>query len=57
MTSKVTIEAHCADNKNVVVTLNDLDKEENFYIQNGEKMEFYIYDHRSVTTSEQLKEE
>lgn len=57
MTSIVKVAAHCADNKEVqvLVTVND-EVKESFVLQNGESREVLIYDERTVTTFEQVKE-
>ncbi len=58
MTSKVTIEAHCASNKEVTVVIADAESGselESFTVQDGEKQERYIYDGRTVTAMERIK--
>ena len=53
MTSKVRIEAHCADDKEVKITLVNYDgRELIFRLQDGEVYETIIYDHRSVACEE-----
>ena len=56
MTSKVTIEAHCATDKQVkVVILAGPQIIEEFTVQDGEKQERYIYDDRAVHATEEKK--
>lgn len=56
MTSKVRIEAHCADDKEVKITITNYDGG-NFIIrlQDGEVYDTVIYDHRSIACEEILK--
>jgi hypothetical protein len=57
MTSKVTIEAHCASNKHVAVRLQETEEAATSYtVEDGEKLELTIYDLRSVTAHEVIKE-
>lgn len=59
MTSKVTVEAHCADDKQVLVEIGDLTTDktlEQKTLQNGEKAEFYVHDDRAIAVCERLKE-
>jgi len=60
MTSQVKVDAHCADNKEVVVKVFNVANDsliEEFVLQNGESREVLIYDDRAVATYERLKEE
>jgi len=59
MTSQVKVDAHCADNKEVVVKVFNVatDKAiEEFTLQNGESRQVLIYDDRAVASYERLKE-
>lgn len=57
MTSNVTVAAHCAEEKEVVVKIFNPHSPipETFTLQNGEVKEFHIYDGKLVSTYEQLK--
>lgn len=57
MTSQVKITAHCSDDKMVaVVRINTATNEETITeLQNGDSMEFSIYDDWGVVTQEVLK--
>ena len=58
MTSSVKVAAHCASNKEVVVTVTNGDAVvETQILQDGESTEIMIYDNRAVSSSERLKEE
>jgi len=53
MTSKVTVNAHCADNKYVLVSVSANGKViEERTLKNGESTEVLIYDDRAVTSRE-----
>lgn len=57
MTTTVKIEAHCASNKEVEVTLiTGTASLEVFKVQDGEKVERYVYDARYITVREIEKE-
>jgi hypothetical protein len=61
MTTKVTIEACCSPEKYVLVIINDDTTKqngievENIRLSNGEKVERFVYDERSICVSEQLR--
>lgn len=62
MTTKITVEACCAEEKEVVIELYNLSgleaktiMEEKVILQDGEKHECYIYDNRLVGVKERLK--
>lgn len=60
MTSQVKVDAHCSDNKEVVVRVFNVATDqlvEEFTLQNGESREVLIYDDRAVATYERIKEE
>lgn len=55
MTTKVVIEAHCADDTEVVVTVHEGDTGIDplrIALQSGETKELYVYGGRTVTVSE-----
>jgi hypothetical protein len=52
MTSRVSVSAHCAKEKQVQVSINDkLEK----VLQDGESQDFYVYDDREIKVKEVLK--
>lgn len=58
MTTTVKIEAHCASDKEVLVTVAgnyDIDIE-SFKLQNGEVAERFVYDERNICVREVKKE-
>ncbi|HKY44762.1 MAG TPA: hypothetical protein VJM50_16845 [Pyrinomonadaceae bacterium] len=56
MTSKVEITAHCADEKEVKITLVAFEGTETVVrLPHGEKATFYVFDHRSIAVEETLK--
>lgn len=58
MTSVVIVKAHCADNKEIhVVVSKGEEVTETYVLQNGEAKEVLIYDDRTVTSYELLKDE
>lgn len=58
MTSSVRVAAHCASNKEVVVTVTNGDVfVEEQILQDGESTEILIYDARAVSSCERVKEE
>lgn len=58
MTSSVRVAAHCASNKEVVVTVTNGDVfVEEQILQDGESTEILIYDERAVSSHERVKEE
>lgn len=59
MTSVSRISAHCADTKELVVRIWDLDTNqtvEERILQNGESTEVLMYDSRAVTSHEREKQ-
>lgn len=58
MTTTVNIQAHCASNKEVHVTVVDNGiNNEDFVLQNGETASRVVYDGRSITVFEMEKVE
>lgn len=58
MTSSVRVAAHCASNKEVIVTVTNGDVfVEEQVLQDGESTEILIYDGRAVSSHERVKEE
>lgn len=58
MTTTVKVEAHCASNKQVVVTVRNRqngDIKESFILQDGEKADRVVYDDLELVTYEELK--
>jgi len=58
MTTTVKVEAHCASNKQVVVTVRNRvtgDVKETFTLQDGEKADRVVYDDLEIVTYEELK--
>lgn len=58
MTTTVNIAAHCASDKQVVVTVKDMVTgaiHESFILQDGEKADRVVYDNRQILTNEVLK--
>lgn len=56
MTTTVIIKAHCARDKEVHVTLNDNGVLSEDILQDGETIEKVVYDNRTVTVKEVIKE-
>ena len=58
MTTTVKIEAHCSDNKEVSVNISEGTEDSGrvFTLQNGEIAERYVYDERTISVREILKE-
>jgi len=58
MTTTIKVEAHCASNKQVVVTVRNRvtgDVKETFTLQDGEKADRVVYDDLELVTYEELK--
>lgn len=58
MTTTVKVEAHCASNKQVVVTVRNSvtgEIKESFILQDGEKADRVVYDDLELITREELK--
>lgn len=58
MTTQVIIKAHCASNKEVLVTIKNASAgygAEAFTMQDGEVQEKYVYDEREIIIKEVLK--
>lgn len=53
MTTKVTVEAHCNDATEVRVACNG---DPEVVMQNGESVQFYVYDDRMVSVREVPKQ-
>lgn len=57
MTTKVTINAHCASNKDVIVTIADAEKViEVNTLRDGESIERVVYDNKEITVKEVIRE-
>lgn len=52
MTTKIVVHAHCATNKEVLITLNGGTEA---VIQDGETYDLHVYDEREVSVRERLK--
>lgn len=56
MTTTVRVNAHCASNKEVIVTIKDPTSEEEVVIlQDGEVFEKVVYDDREINVKEVVK--
>ena len=55
MTTNVTIQAHCANDKEVVVSMQDGSYGENYVLQDGEEQTLYAFDERVISVKERLK--
>lgn len=56
MTTKVTVQAVCGDENEVVVQIDDGDGNVEAHILNNDtQREFYVYDDRLIAVYEQLK--
>jgi hypothetical protein len=57
MTTKVTVSAHLADDKEVHVLLNDGNSEDAqlTVLQNGQSVDLYVYDAREISVKEVQK--
>jgi len=59
MTSAVKVQAHCSDDKEVVVRMYNVatqETREEFVLQNGEHRDVHIYDDLGVLTYERRKD-
>ncbi|WP_278366904.1 hypothetical protein [Marinobacter salarius] len=56
MTTNVTIQAHCSDDKEVVVSMQDGSYGETHVLQNGEEQTLYAFDDRVISVKERAKE-
>lgn len=56
MTSSVKVTAHCPSTKEVLITIKDGRVDAEHVLQDGETKELYVYDARSVTVCERLRE-
>jgi len=62
MTTTVKVEAHCDDNTEVIVSVTDYSINtdnanfEDVVMQDGESVDFYVYDNREITIKEIEKE-
>ena len=53
MTTKVTVEALCSDDKEVKIIIADTKTDtEHATLQNGETKEYYVYDERQISVFE-----
>lgn len=53
MTTTVTIDAHCADTKQVVIVINDGNEEKERILQDGESESIHLHEpDQSVTVTE-----
>jgi hypothetical protein len=57
MTTNVTVEAHCAETKEVRISIDNGNTGETIVIQNGEKWQGAVYDLKAVTVREVNKSE
>lgn len=57
MTSAVKVSAHCASNKEVVITIDNGSTGETVVIQDGETYDASFYDEKVISVKERLKEE
>lgn len=56
MTTTITVDAHCADNKEVIIVVKDNESiYEEITLQDGESSEVIAYDDRVITVKEVLK--
>jgi len=55
MTTNITIQAHCSDDKEVIVTLIQGHEKEHTTLQDGESHEVAVFDDRLVTVKESPK--
>lgn len=56
MTTNVTIQAHCGEGKEVVVSMQEGRYGENHVLEDGEEKTLYAFDERVVTVKERVKE-
>jgi putative sterol carrier protein len=56
MTSTVKVTAHCATNKEVVISIDEGATGSTVYLQDGESHEVCVYDEKSVSVKERVKE-
>lgn len=53
MTTRITIEAHCADDTEVKIIISDTEADtEHVTLQDGETKEYYVYDARQINVFE-----
>ena len=52
LTRTVTVEAHCADDKEVQCSIEDGNEAEGCTLQDGETESFVVYDNRKITVRE-----
>lgn len=57
MTTNVIIQAHCSEDKEVVVSMQDGNYGENHILQDGEETTLYAFDERVITVAERAKKE
>ena len=58
MTTKVTIEACCAPEKQVFIRIDEEGQDSQITVlQNGESTDFVVYDNRSIHVEEMLKDD
>lgn len=55
MTTTVTIDAHCASDKEVIVVITGEGDDENFTLQDGESDSRVVYDDREIHVKEVTK--
>ena len=56
MTTTIKVEAHCAENIEVLVVVSsDHDDDTIYTLQNGEKGQYLVYDTRSISICEMPK--
>lgn len=59
MPTTVTIQAHCSDDKEVVIAIHSIPRGqfyEKFVLNDGESTERYVYDDRTISVTEVLKQ-
>lgn len=56
MTTSVTIQAHCSEEKEVVVSMQDGRYGESHILEDGEETTLHAYDDRVISVKERVKE-
>ena len=57
MTTSVTINAHCAPDKEVVVNISTEYDDQDYILQDGEVATYYVWDDRAILVYEQFKQQ
>lgn len=55
MTTTVTVEAHCGNEKEVHIEIKENGDSTTKLLQNGDKYVLHVYDNKSVTVTEVVK--